>query len=248
MRLSALLLAAVTGLGCAHFECTAHGGREVRALKTEHFVVTSDLPADAHRAEAERLELLWDTFAAFFGADVPEAAIPVVVMADQGDVDFFAPGYRGFVRRSDPEVLVVGAPSEEGGTNVNAHELTHLVSACLLPRQPRWVAEGLGAYFEDATFKDARTVKMGRWNAGRAEEAFIVGVATLDELEAWGGLSFNDDAEVNRYASAWAWVHYLANHDEGRLRPSRGWPARGRCPRCWPTSSRPPSARPCTRR
>lgn len=219
MRATALLLscaAAVAGAGCSHFECTAHGGREVRALRTEHFVVTSDLPVEAHRAEAERLELLWDTFAAFFGADVPEAAIPVVVMADASDVDFFAPGYRGFVRRSDPVVLVVGAPAEEGHTNVNAHELTHLVSAYLLPRQPRWVAEGLGAYFEDATFRDARTVKMGRWNASRAEEAFVVGVADLDELEAWGGLSF-DDRELNLYASAWAWVHYLANHDERRL-------------------------------
>lgn len=216
---SALALTAVLwGSGCAHFECTAHGGHEVRALSTEHFVVTSDLPEAQHRAEAERLELLWDTFAAFFHADVPRAAIPVVVMSDASDVEAFAPSYAGFVSRRDPDVLVVGARPEEGQhRDVNAHELTHLVSAYLLPRQPRWVAEGLAALFEDATFRDARTVRMGRWNEGRADEAFIVGVASLDELQAWGGLRF-DDSERHLYASAWAWIHYLANHDEARLR------------------------------
>ncbi|MEW5739985.1 MAG: DUF1570 domain-containing protein [Myxococcota bacterium] len=212
----ATLALGLPGTGCKHFECTAHGGREVRALTSEHFIVTSDLPRDELLAETERLELLWDTFAAFFHADLAEASIPVVLLGSTSDVDSFAPGYAGFVSRSDPDVLVVGAPSEPGQTNVNAHELTHLVSAYLLPRQPRWVAEGLAAYFEDATFHGARTVRMGRWNPSRAEEAFVVGVASLDELNAWGGLSF-DDREVNLYASAWAWIHYLANHDEARL-------------------------------
>jgi hypothetical protein len=210
--------ALLCGSGCAHFECTAHGGREVRALSTGHFVVTSDLPEAQHRAEADRLELLWDTFAAFFHADVPRAAIPLVVMSDASDVETFAPGYSGFVSRRDPDVLVVGAPPEKGQhRDVNAHELTHLVSAYLVPRQPRWVAEGLAALYEDATFSDARTVRMGRWNAARADEAFVVGVASLDELEAWGDLRF-DDSERHLYASAWAWIHYLANHDEARLR------------------------------
>lgn len=207
---------AVLASGCAHFECTAHGGREVRELKTEHFVVTSDLPAGEHRAEAERLELLWDTFAAFFHADVASASVPVVVLSDTSDVDAFAPGYSGFVMRRGPSVVVVGAPAEPGQQNVNAHELTHLVSAFMLPRQPRWIAEGLATYFEDATFKDARTVKMGRWNKSRAEEAFVTGVMDLEELSAWGGLRF-DDSELRLYASAWAWIHYLANHDEARL-------------------------------
>ncbi|MCC6338235.1 MAG: DUF1570 domain-containing protein, partial [Myxococcales bacterium] len=216
VRALVALVACGCTAGCKHFECTAHGGHEVRSFTTEHFVVTSDLPREEHRAEAERLELLWDTLAAFFQADVPEASLPVVVLRDTSDVATFAPGYSGFVTRSDPEALVVSAPAGEGQPNVNAHELTHLVSAYLLPRQPRWVAEGLAAYFEDATFKDARTVKMGRWNQGRAEEAFVIGVASLEELNAWGGLTF-DDSEANLYASAWAWVHYLANHDEARL-------------------------------
>ncbi len=216
VRLAFAALAAALLAGCAHFECTAHGGREVRELKTEHFVVTSDLPPDEHRAEAERLELLWDTFAQFFRADVPSAAVPVVVMSDPEDVGAFAVGYSGFVRRSSGRVLVVGSKVKTGKTSTNAHELTHLVSAYMMPRQPRWIAEGLAAYFEDATFADARTVKMGNWNALRAEEAFVVGVAGLDELSEWGGPR-NAGGEARLYASAWAWIHYLANHDEARL-------------------------------
>ena len=45
-------LLALLGSGCAHFECTAHGGAEVRSLSSEHFVLTSALPLAAHRAEA----------------------------------------------------------------------------------------------------------------------------------------------------------------------------------------------------
>jgi hypothetical protein len=203
--------------GCAHFECKLHGGDEVRSLKTDHFVVTSDLPPEEHRAQAERLELLWDTFAAFFHADVATAQVPVVVLKSTEIVEWFASDYAGFVRRNGPNVLVVGAvAADPRGRDTNAHELTHLVSAFMLPRQPRWLAEGLASLFEDATFKDARTVKMGRWNTSRAEEAFQVGVLSLDELSRWGGLTF-DSSETLYYASAWAWVHYLANHEEPRL-------------------------------
>jgi hypothetical protein len=216
-----VLVAVVLGgwlTGCAHFECTVHGGREVRSITTEHFVVTSDLAVKDHRREAERLELLWDTFAAFFGTDVPRARIPVVVLDGSSTVQHFASGYVGFVLRRGPTVLVVGAAGEDddGRASTNAHELTHLVSAYLLPRQPRWVAEGLGTLFEDATFRGARTVKMGRWNAGRAQRAFYEGAHTLGELQQWGGLRF-DGSEDRLYASAWAWLHYLVNRDEARL-------------------------------
>lgn len=207
----------VMASGCAHFECQAHGGSEVRALETEHFIVTSDLPLEQHRAQAERLELLWDTFAAFFRADVETAQVPVVVMKSTDAVESFAEGYAGFVRRDGPTALVVGAVTDDqDGHDTNAHELTHLVSAFMLPRQPRWLAEGLATLFEDATFKDARTVRMGRWNKGRAPEAFHAGVLSLEELSQWTELRF-DSAETLYYASAWAWVHYLANHEEARL-------------------------------
>ena len=183
MRLGVLVALLSFATGCVkRFECAVHGGDEVRSITTEHFVVTSALQLDKHRTEAEHLELLWDTFAAFFHADVASARIPVLVLDDTDTVESFAEGYSGFVIRKGPDVLVVGAPSAPKAANTNAHELAHLVSAYLLPRQPRWLAEGLGTYFEDATFKDARTVTMGRWNTRRAEDAFQIGVLTLDEL------------------------------------------------------------------
>lgn len=208
---------AVAAQGCAHFECTVHGGREARAITTEHFIVTSDLPPAKHEFVATRLELLWDTFAAFFHADVPHARIPVVMLDSEAAVSSFAEKYTGFVSRRGPTVLVVGGVGDEDGSGGStAHELTHLVSAYMLPRQPRWLSEGLGTLFEDAQFHGDRRVRMGRWNAGRADRAFYEGVATLDELMQWGGLRF-DESEARLYASAWAWVHYLSNHDEARL-------------------------------
>lgn len=202
MKKLVLGLMVLVASSCVHFECKLHGGDEVRSLKTDHFLVTSDLPPDAHRAEAERLELLWDTFAAFFGADAATAEVPVLVLRSPGAVSSFTEGYAGFVAHKGPAVLVVGAAAERGERDTNAHELTHLVSAFMLPRQPRWLAEGLASLFEDATFKDTRTVKMGRWNESRATEAFQV-VLSLDELAQWGGLRF-DSQESLYYASAWA--------------------------------------------
>lgn len=216
LRCAALVTVLGLASGCVHFECKKHGGSEVRSIATEHFVVTSALPLEQHKAQAEKLELIWDTFAAFFGADVERARVPIVLLNSTDDVSYFASGYVGFVRRSGPTVLVIGAPDDDGGLGTSTHELAHLVSAFMLPRQPRWVAEGLAALFEDAKFRDARTVKMGRWNVGRAQEAFGVAMS-LEELQQWQGPK-NAASEGLAYASAWAWMHYLANHEEARLR------------------------------
>jgi hypothetical protein len=219
MRVGWVLGLTLLSSSCAHFECTLHGGDEVRSIKTDHFLLTSDLPEQAHRAQAERLELLWDTFSVFFGADVQTAEVPVVVLRSTTAVESFSSGYySGFVRRVGPTVLVVGAvASSKDAHDTNAHELTHLVSAFLLPRQPRWLSEGLATLFEDATFKSARTVKMGGWNEGRALEALQDGVLSLEELSEWNGMRF-DSQETLFYASAWAWVRYLSNHEEAKLK------------------------------
>lgn len=207
MRLAALTLVALSG--CATLECSAHGGPGVRSIRSSHFVVTSGLPLQRHQAEVQRLELLWDTFAEFFAAgDVDRSEIEVVVLGDASEVESFSPGVAGFVRRLNARALVV---TNIEGSQTSAHELTHLVSAFMLHRQPRWLAEGLATLFEDADFTDPRTVLMGRWNVRRARDAYGR-VLSLAELRQWKG----DPHEL--YGSAWAWVHYLINHDEPRLR------------------------------
>lgn len=144
MKRVMLLGVGLVASGCVHFECKVHGGDEVRSLRSEHFIVTSDLPLEAHLAETRRLELLWDTFSAFFNMQVSRAQVPVVVLRSTDAVESFSDGYAGFVRRSGPRVLVVGAMKDaQQSHDTNAHELTHLVSAYMLPRQPRWLAEGL---------------------------------------------------------------------------------------------------------
>ncbi|MFT3708790.1 MAG: DUF1570 domain-containing protein [Archangium sp.] len=210
---AAAAVAAIVFSSCAHFECQKHGGTEVRSIATDHFVIISSLPLDKHRAQAEKLELLWDSFGAFFGVTVERARIPVVLMNSASDVSSFGSGALGFVQRRGPTALVVGAPDGDG-VGTSAHELTHLVSAFMVPRQPRWVSEGLAALFEDAKFRDVRSVEMGRWNEPRARGARFQ-LMSLDELQRWNERTLDDGAA---YASSWAWIHYLANHDEARLR------------------------------
>lgn len=217
MARRALLVLALAVGGCANLrlECRAHHGDPVLAVRSDHFRIVSDLPEPALVKEAGRLELLWDTFAAYFRGQVDAAAIPVVVVNDVDKIAEFWPEHSGFMTRRGPDVLLVGAPSRKKHHGSNAHEMAHLVSTFFVRRQPRWLSEGLATYFEDATFVDDGMVTMGRWNDWRAQGAHTLGVLDLRALAAWEVT--DAQSEERLYASAWAYVHYLSNHEELRL-------------------------------
>lgn len=103
-------------------------------------------------------------------------------------------------------------------TSADAHELVHLVSRFWLPDQPRWIAEGLATYLGDAEFVDASVVHFGRW-----EWRDTSTLLPLEKLWAWDVDPPARSEEHELYQSAWAWIHYFANHDEARL--ARLWQA-----------------------
>lgn len=208
----------VAATGCAHhrFECERDGGGPVLRVTTEHFAVTSDLPADALSREARRLENLWDSWAAFLQHE-PAATgrVPVLVTRDDG-VHEFSPGHDGFVVFGLEPVTVTAVREytrlgKAEQLAANAHELVHLVSAYWLPRQPRWLAEGLASYLGDAQFVRGDQVRFGRWawEGGTVEP--------LEALWGWDEAPVDGAEERAHYQSAWAWLHYLANRDEARL-------------------------------
>ena len=206
----------VAASGCAHrFECERHGGAPVFRVTSNHFVVTANLPAADVRREVRRLEGLWDAWAAFLQHEpAAPGRLPVLVTRDEGPAEFF-PDHSGFVHFDLDPVMVtsvfdvrVGGKAKRVGAN--AHELVHLVSRHWLPRQPRWLAEGLAEYLGDAEFIRDDTVRFGRWAWAGGD------VEPLEALWAWDGPA-PPVQETDHYQSAWAWLHYLANRDEARL-------------------------------
>lgn len=208
----------VAASGCAHhrFECERHGGGPVLRVTTDHFVVTSDLPAAALTRQARRLENLWDSWAAFLQHEpIATGRLPVLVTRDDG-VEEFSAGHSGFVVFKLEPVTVTSvrestAYGKTDTSSADAHELVHLVSSFWLPRQPRWLAEGLAEYLGDAQFVRNDQVRFGRWQwwGGIVEP--------LEALWGWDEEPVSGDDERAHYQSAWAWLHYFANRDAARL-------------------------------
>jgi tetratricopeptide (TPR) repeat protein len=203
--------------GCAHrIECTAHGGSVVRRIETTHFVVSSDLPEPLFKTEVRKLEQLWDAWVVFFGTAPEGTARLQVVLSEPETSSEFMAETNGFVRFTVPARLFSGVTTySKNGKQLsyssNAHELVHLVSRFWLPRQPRWIAEGLAKYLGDANFVRDSVIRMGRWewDGGTVE--------SLETLWAWDEMRETGQRQLELYQSAWAWMHYLSNRDEVRL-------------------------------
>lgn len=212
-----VLLVAVAGSGCVHrFECTVHGGRVVRQVETEHFVVTSDLDEDVLVKQASELEQLWQAWVVFFGHQPATSARLSVVLSSGGATAEFIEGAAGFVHYGAVPVMMSDVSGYDTPTGVkyysaNAHEMAHFVSHFWLRRQPRWFAEGLANYLDDANFIRDGVVRMGRWQWNGGE------VDTLETMWAWDQMRESGANEGQRYSSAWAWFHFFSNKEEGRL-------------------------------
>lgn len=205
--------------GCAHrLECREHGGGEVVRLATEHFEVVSTLPVETTRLHASRLERLWGAFSAFFG-HTPAAVEPLrVVLLDDDGAEEFAPEGDGFVGTVLRPLVLTSVHAGDGRAwTPSVHALVHLLSPHWLPRQPRWIAEGLADYLGGVRFEGEAVLRFGRgvWPGGR--------VADLDRLWDWDRASGSFSEERDRYASAWAYLSWFADRDGERL--ARLWAA-----------------------
>lgn len=215
MRVLVVVSVLVSGCAAHRFECERHGGRPAIRMQSDHFTVTSDLPADELLVEVRRLERLWDAYSVFFQYEpTTTARVPVLVSKDEAAAEFM-PNTGGFFFASiEPLFVTTVRDYDVSGKTVrrssSAHELVHLVSRYWLPRQPRWVAEGLAVYLGDVDFTREHVVRFGRWQWNDRSS-----VHPLAELWAWDEGAPADEAPL--YQSAWAWLHYLANREETRL-------------------------------
>ena len=182
-------------------------------LRSDHFVLRSDLPKEEAARTAIELEEVRATFARFISSSAPQPAgkMQVIQLADTDELEEFVGRGIGGIATPDAfgrPLTVMGVWRSSRPLPILQHELAHLVSFSVLPRQPSWFAEGLACYFETVR-RDA------------AKGAMVVGephpqrISFLDRRFPGGWDQMVHDKRVAvTYAfetAAWLLVHYLVD-------------------------------------
>ncbi|RKG93898.1 hypothetical protein [Corallococcus terminator] len=245
LRLGLLGLALTLFSGCVTSRgalCPAEGGLPWREVRSSHFRVRTNLEEKAAVQTAVELEEFRRALLLAWGPGFdPPGTVDVILLSNPRDLEEFTDGrYAGFVGQTGdgPRMVMTGGggyllPDAPGDKETQAHELAHYLSAFALPRQSRWVAEGLASYLQTVTIKPStRDVVLGQASRPLLQYVRTHGWLTLDELWQWDGQTQQSTAELQRhYASSWLWVHYLINEYGDRFSAFQNRLARGEEPR-----------------
>lgn len=230
MRGAQLFFFAVIALvvpGCAHrsTECSAHGGVAWSQLESAHFVVRTNLSAQAARDAVLKLEMQRATvLPALVASELTARPIEVVLLADAAglvdttgaDQTFWSEDWQGpvLVLRDDASILAENPQLER-----TLHELTHLLEARTFRRLPRWVGEGLAALLETSEVDlSQRSTRRGRANQLRLADVERWELLPVESLWAWTRAEADAPGlEQHRRSSAWFWVYWLFNEHRAEL-------------------------------
>lgn len=220
MRASWLVLTlSFFGCAAARVECPVHGGRQWLDVTTPHFHIRTNLSPGAAREQAQTLEQLLQAIRWVVDYAVDPRGIEVIAV-EENDLESFGWKFNGRELGGQRMILESwSATSLRGRTaSVPTHELAHVVVGQAYPSMPYWLNEGFATYLETATIRDELTVKLGTGHNVYGYYIWDKGLLDLATLEAWEHkLDLPDEAKWQRYGSAWAYVHYLANHERGRF-------------------------------
>jgi len=205
--------------GCATaggpFRCPATGGPPWRELRSDHFVLRTDLDHEGAAELVRQLEIMRAAVkeALFVAAADPPGIVEVIAFRTVEEYQPFAPeGAQAYYLRYEggPPRIVLSADWTSRQRAVVAHELTHHLASSILLRQPRWLSEGLAAYMESlGEQRLERTLVVGVPPRGRLAVAREQPVEVRDLLGWESGSPALPGPEY--YATAWLLVHYLVH-------------------------------------
>ncbi|CAM3369137.1 DUF1570 domain-containing protein [Corallococcus sp. ZKHCc1 1396] len=244
LRWGLLGLALMLSSGCAASRalCPAEGGRPWREVRSSHFRLRTNLEEKAAAQTAVELEEFRRALLLAWGPGFdPPGTVDVILLSNPRDLEEFTDGrYAGYAIQTPngPRMVMTGGggyllPDAPGDKETQAHELAHYLSAFALPRQPRWVSEGLASYLQTVTIKPStRDVVLGQASRSLLQYVRTHGWLTLEELWQWEGQTQQSTAELQRhYASSWLWVHYLINQYGDRFGAFQSRLSRGEEPK-----------------
>ena len=215
MRARSAALAILTATACATVPVLSPvppDGGGWRELRTEHFVLRTDLPPGRARGLLAELEAVVDSLdKGLFRDSRKELSLSVDVVAfeHERDVDLFLPAGAQAIVSPDPRssrlTIVMKGAFGELQRAVVAHELTHVLMAASFARQPLWFKEGVACYAETIGWEGPdRNVTMGRVPAWRRWSALGPAAAAVRDL-----LLADRRLDAEQYSLAWGLVHYL---------------------------------------
>src|SRR3954466_1111471 len=220
MYRTAVLVVLALFAGCARFPVApAEGGPVWTELTSAHFTVWTDADPSRVVQLIRKMERFRHVAAAVVYPTTPSAgrALAVVVRNDQELSEINNGGEpRAFSIAALPPLWqpIVLLSLSGSGQRTLVHELTHLISFSVIHHQPRWLAEGMAAYFEGAQLDDGRTtVTLGAAPLRYGSNARMAPVARLFD---WGR-TLPAGIERPLYQTAWALFAFLINEHKAEL-------------------------------
>lgn len=209
--LLALLVSGISVPAAGEQRCSL-ADREWREYHSKHFIIDA---AGWNRDPAILVGAFEDLHAAVLAALVKEPVdipgrVRVLVLPHQRDLtDYsgsrYVAGLFWVTPLGEPTILI-SADSVESVPQIIAHELTHLVSSYLFPRQSYWFAEGLAQFVEGvAKVDDGR-----RWAGSDPAGGWVAGAVKLQDVSSlltgktgeWG---------ADPYLTSWILYRFLWN-------------------------------------
>jgi hypothetical protein len=217
---SAVLVLLELFAGCARFPAApSEGGPVWTELTSAHFTVWTDADPSHVCQTIRKMERFRHVAAAVVYPTTPSSgrALAVVVRNDQELSEINNGGEpRAFSIDALPPLWqpIVLLSLSGSGQRTLVHELTHLISFSVIHHQPRWLAEGMAAYFEGAQLDaDRSTVTLGAAPLRYGSSARIAPVARLFDWSRTLPSRF----EIPLYQTAWALFAFLINQHKAEL-------------------------------
>jgi tetratricopeptide (TPR) repeat protein len=182
-------------------------------LRSDHFLVRTNLPKEEAARAVVELEEVRATLARFISSTAPQPAgrMQVIQLADAAEMAEFVGRGVGGIATADAfgrPLTVMGVWRSSRPLPILQHELAHLVSFSVLPRQPAWFAEGLAGYFETVRRDAAKgAMVVGEPDPGRVlylERRFPGGWGRMVR-ERRVALTYGFET------ASWLLVHYLVD-------------------------------------
>ncbi|MEO8842795.1 MAG: hypothetical protein ABI591_06520 [Kofleriaceae bacterium] len=152
MRSLAFVLLAACGAAVP--ELPSRGGPAWVELQSEHFTLWTDASLARGGELIREMEYLHQViFGVAFPSRSPEGRTFVLGLRDRAEVNAYVPDmFQAFAIPEDNPlmipIIVLSAEPDERSIHVVTHELSHVISAVAVHKQPVWFAEGLAEFFE----------------------------------------------------------------------------------------------------
>ncbi len=204
-------------------EAARIAGAFPRALSTKHYDIFTTASSETLEAAGVSLEVLHEGLTRVFALET-EPAGPVAVTIYSSKAEFLEKARpdrtwcAGFYSRS--RIVTYEQTTPRDTESLLFHEATHQFEDMALGRErfeaaPRWLIEGLAAYFERSHVRNGELVtdSINDWRLPAVKEMIRAGRVSLRDLlhlsrETWG---------ADHYEPAWSLVYYLVHGTEGGL-------------------------------